>query len=557
MATFTGDVSVTNLATTDPVNGIDFVKIDALAVKGIDFALQPDKIQVREIRLTGLDATVLILLAGTNRQINVLTLLPPKPAGAAAASSNALGAFPIALGTLALDRAALHVLDRSIEPNLALDAQEVSGSVQDISSQPKGPATVDLHGRLGQFSPFSVTGTVDPLSRDISLDLAVSCKNIDLAAFTAYMEKYGGHPLKKGKLLLDLHYGVARRALSATNKIVVADLTLGPKNNSPDATHLPVKLGVALLKDRNGNIILDVPISGSLDDPNFRVAPIVWQVILNNLVKAATSPFSLLGAIVGGKGEELSYVDFAPGSSVLTPDEQAKIRKLEAALYERPTVNLEIAGAADPSADTAALARLQLQRRVQDLRARELAAATNAVPAVEAIHVEPADYPRLLQALYVQTFGTNDLAPAPASVAAVPPKRATIVPAGPRPQLVSIPVLVHHDFVKGGELLMRRASAAFREAKSIASAATPASAAPGPGPSTAEAAEVGRMEERLLADIRVSDDDLRELMQARARAVQTLLLESGKIPADRVAIVAPKPINRSVKGEARANFSLE
>src|SRR6185369_5536463 len=121
----------------------------------------------------------------------------------------------------------------------------------------------------------------------------------------------------------------------------------------PDATKLPVKLGVALLKDRNGRIEFDVPVTGRLDDPKFAVGPIIWHVVENLLLKAATSPFSLLGALVGGGGEELSFIEFAPGQSSVSDTETAKIEKLGKALYERPALNLEISGSADDSRDRA------------------------------------------------------------------------------------------------------------------------------------------------------------------------------------------------------------
>ena len=555
-ASFIGDVSVTNLATLDPVNRIGLAKLDALAVNGIDFAFQPNRARVREVRLTGLDTTVLV---ETNRQVNLLNLFPP-PAAGATVSTNAAGAFSIALETLALERASLHVLDRSIEPNCALDVSEISGDVKGLSTDDKGPATVKLAGRLGDFSPFSVTGTVDPLAKDISFDLAVSCKNLDLSGFTPYMQKYGGHKLQKGTLLLDLHYDVARRALAATNKITVANLTLGPKNNSPDAIPEPVKLGVALLKDRNGNIILDVPLSGRLDDPKFRVMPIVWQVIRQSIAKAAAAPFTLLGSLVGGsKGEELSYAEFPPGSAVLPAAEEAKIRKLGAALYERPALSLAIAGAVDPSADAAALARERLRRRLQELRAGELAASGGAAPAVDTNNIDAADYPRLVQALYAQTYGADGLpAPAPAR----PPKAVLAAQTGPQPELITTPIFAHREFRKGGEMMMQHASASSEAAESINPSPAPpqiasASTPPGQAPSASDAADLTRMEERLLADIRVSDDDLRDLEQGRARAVEKALLESGKVSADRVVILPAKTINRSAPGETRANFSVE
>ena len=147
-----------------------------------------------------------------------------------------------------------------------------------------------------------------------------------------------------------------------------------PRNDSTNATHLPVKLAVALLKDRNGQINLDIPISGRTDDPQFRIAPLILKVVVNLLVKAATSPFSMLGALVGG-GEELSYVQFTPGSAEISDPETQKLAKLVSALEQRPALNLEIAGSFDPEKDREALARLKLEQQIKVLRLRELAAA--------------------------------------------------------------------------------------------------------------------------------------------------------------------------------------
>src|ERR1039458_5733498 len=137
------------------------------------------------------------------------------------------------------------------------------------------------------------------------------------------MERYAGHPLNKGKLTMGLHYGIKQKQLKAENKFLIDHFTLGPRNDSTNATHLPVKLAVALLKDRKGQINLDIPLSGKTDDPQFAIAPLIFKVILNVIVKAATSPFSLLGALVGG-GEELSFVEFeAARAELLAPHRHA------------------------------------------------------------------------------------------------------------------------------------------------------------------------------------------------------------------------------------------
>ncbi len=351
---FAGDVSVKNLATADPVHDRDLIGFDALTVKGIKASYPEVKLQIEEVALVGLNASAII---DSNRQINLLSVVannavasndPPKAAALPAPASPPAPAPQMDLAALVIEKASFHFRDQSLEPQATFDLQELSGTIKGLSTQPKGPAAVDIRGNVDQFSPFTVSGTVDPLSKEISLNLAVSFKNVELTSMSPYMEKYGGYPLNKGKLLLQLNYDVARRKLAATNQVEVLDLTLGARNESTNATHLPVKLGIALLKDRTGKITLDVPVSGSLDDPKFKLVSVIWGVVENLLAKAATSPFTLLGKVLGGSEQDLSAVDFAPGEAVLAPPERAKMGQLAKALYERPALTLQIAGACAP-----------------------------------------------------------------------------------------------------------------------------------------------------------------------------------------------------------------
>ena len=175
---------------------------------------------------------------------------------------------------------------------------------------------------------------------------------------------------------MGLHYDINQKQLKAENKFRIDHFTLGPRNDSTNATHLPVKLAVALLKDRNGQINLDIPVTGRTDDPKFKLAPIIFKVVVNLLVKAATSPFSLLGALVGG-GEELSFVEFAARAGDIPEAEAQKLEKLVKALDRRPALNLEIAGSFDPEKDRDALARRKLEQQLKILRLQELPAPGN------------------------------------------------------------------------------------------------------------------------------------------------------------------------------------
>ena len=154
--------------------------------------------------------------------------------------------------------------------------------------------------------------------------------------------------------------------------MVLNQLTFGDKTNSPDATKLPVLLAVALLKDSRGNIDINLPISGSLDDPEFSVGGIVVRVVLNLVVKAVTSPFSLLASAFGG-GEELSYVEFAPGSAALTEDSQQRIDTLIKALTDRPGLKMDLSGRADPKTDMEGLRQAWIESKIRAAKAAAVA----------------------------------------------------------------------------------------------------------------------------------------------------------------------------------------
>jgi hypothetical protein len=429
---FEGDLSLTNFVTTDQALFKEFVKWDALNVTGINLDLQPNQLQVQEVKWRGLQTSVII---GPDHRPNLSTILPERAASAAPAPASTAapaqaGEFPVQLAALVLENAAFHFADESIEPHAIFDVEEFGGTVKGLSSQEQSTASVDLRGKVDAASPFAISGKVNPLAKDLQLDLAVAFTNTDLSAFTTYLEKYAGHPLNKGKLTMGLHYDISQMQLKAENKFLIDHFTLGPRNDSTNATHLPVKLAVALLKDRNGQIELDIPLTGRTDDPQFKIAPLVFKVVLNLIVKAATSPFSLLGALVGG-GEELSFVDFQPGRADIPDTEAQKLDKLVKALFERPAVSLEIAGSFDPEQDREALARLKLEQPLKILRLKELSEAGKPAPSLTVLQLEAAERERLVKQAFTE-LGTNQALVLEATTAATGTNTAA---AGPEPAL--------------------------------------------------------------------------------------------------------------------------
>lgn len=535
-----------------------------LTVDGIKFNLQPDSLHIDSVRFEGFVGNLLIT---SNKEINFATIVakptnaPALPAAVAAtdpeppkrpAKSPPQGPapFPITVDKFELADSAFRVKDASVQPPAEVEIQQVSGAVTGLSSDPKAAANVNLAGSVGDRSPMSITGRFNPLAGEPQLNLTVSNSNVQLSQFTPYMEKYTGHPLNRGRLSMTLHYDIHDKQLTAKNNIELDQLTLGPRQDNPTATDLPVKLGVALLKDSHGRISLDVPVSGRLDDPQFRVGPIIMKVIVNMITKAVASPFKLIGAAVGG-GEELSFLAFEPGTADFIEGETNKIAKLVKALNGRSGLSLDITASVDPKRDRNALARQMVHQQVKTARLEELAAVSQPQGDPNAIEIDPAEELRLLRAMIAEKFGTN-LNQAIGEMKAAMTNTASGAASGSQSSATDQKQKWYKKLSKTVMVPFQKKNspeaAARRQAKADAALLKEN---PELGALSADA-----MVLLLAAKVEVPPDDLLQLMKARAEAAHTALLSGGELTEDRVLLVAPKPLKEGYRGEARVELSL-
>jgi hypothetical protein len=251
---------------------------------------------------------------------------------------------------------------------------------------------------------------------------------------TPYAVRFAGYKIASGTLDADLHYKVDHAKLNADHQFVVDQLQLGDQVPSPHATKLPLRLAVALLKDRDGVIRIGLPVTGSLSNPQFRLGPLIGKALVHLLEKAVTAPFALLGRLAGG-GADINHVDFAPGSATLLPAAQSRVAALAKALAQRPQLQLQVPAVFAPDVDRPALARRQLRDELLALARSGVAArgghasrARRQAPAAAVGHEVlqlPAEHYRLLQAAYRNTFGPKAALPAPAQK--VPPFEPAIL----------------------------------------------------------------------------------------------------------------------------------
>jgi hypothetical protein len=237
------------------------------------------------------------------------------------------------------------------------------------------------------------------LGDDLFVDIKADFKDMDLSPVTPYAGKYVGYTIQKGRLSLNLQYLIVKRKLDSQNRVFLDQLTLGDKVESPEATKLPVRLAIALLKNRRGEIQLDLPVSGYIDDPKFSLGSIIIKILLNLLVKAATSPFALLGAMFGG-GEELSYLEFDYGGFTISEEGQKKLATMVKALADRPALKLEIEGHADMEKDRDGLRQYLFNKKIKAQKLKEMVKKGAAAIPVDEVTIEQAEYPNYLKMAY-------------------------------------------------------------------------------------------------------------------------------------------------------------
>jgi hypothetical protein len=355
---FTGEVASDSLRATDRKVNQDLVRWQRLDVRQIVYHSNPPSLTIQEIAARQPYARF-VLAADRTTNIQDVMLAPADTAQTPPPQQTA-----VALNTVSISRGILNFTDLSLSPNFTVSIENLGGTIKGLSSAQLARADVALEGRVDKYAPAEISGQINPLSDDAFTDITVKFHGIELTTFAPYAGKYAGYRIDKGKLSLDLHYKLSNRFLEASNHVVMDQLTLGERVDGPDVTSLPVKLAIALLKDRHGVIDLDIPVSGDLNDPKFKVMPLIIKVLVNLATKAVTAPFALLGSLFSS-GDDMSYVSFLPGVDSLDATQVPKLAGLVKALTERPALQLDIRGMASDSADGRALAAALVLRQIR------------------------------------------------------------------------------------------------------------------------------------------------------------------------------------------------
>ena len=407
--TYKGEASLTNLSSLDKGNAEDLIKWESLSFSDLNVGVTPFSIDIKGVSLTNFYTRVLITPDGKiNLQEIMKTEEPKKGPPPPSPPKQEKGVVPpkekdssknIKIGQVTLQGGRINLSDKSVKPEFSMSLSEIGGRISGLSAEENSTADVELRAKLNDYAPLEITGKINPLRDDLFVDIKASIKDLDLSPTTPYSGKYAGYNIEKGKLSFDLKYLIVKRKLDSQNNIFIDQFTFGDKVESPQATKLPVKLAVALLKNRKGEIKLDLPVTGSLDDPKFSVWGVILKILVNLISKAATSPFSLLGAAFGG-GEELSYIEFDYGSTAISEPNAKKVDTVVKALQDRPSLKMDIEGHVDMERDREGLKQFLFNRKVKAQKLNEMVKKGQPAIPVDEVKIEKQEYEKYLKMAY-------------------------------------------------------------------------------------------------------------------------------------------------------------
>jgi len=420
-ASYRGDATLGDVQLLDKLTLANFAKWRSLTAKGInaEYGAGVPKVRITALALSNFYSRVIL---NRNGKLNLTDLttspqslptsltqehpLSPAPAStpipAVSASTPASGQpipADIEIVQTTVQGGNVNYTDNFIKPNYTANLTEIGGRIGAVGTRSTQPADVLLEGKIDGSAPLNISGSVNPLAPMAFVDLKAKADGIELTHLTPYSTKYTGYPIVEGTMTLDVHYLLNQQKLTADNHIFIDQLTFGDHVDNPSATNLPLRLAVAILKDSKGQINVDIPISGSLSDPQFSLGGLILHAVMDLILKAVTSPFALLGSAFGHGAEDLGYIEFTPGYATITADSQNKLATVTKVLQDRTALRLGISGRVDPQFDTEGLRDAIVMQQIKAQKIKDLGGKAAAMDP-DSIEISKEEYDKYLERAY-------------------------------------------------------------------------------------------------------------------------------------------------------------
>ncbi len=398
---FTGNTKIADLLTRDQLKNKDFVKWENLTLNGIDVDFPANQYSAETLIINKPYARVVIRKDKTVNFGDIMITDKSKPKTAVNNAQTTAPKPKFKLGKIQVIDGSSDFADLSLILPFAAQIKSLDGGASGISSEQKSTVKVELKGNAYDLAPVDINGEISPYLGDYNV--TVNFTGMPMPLISSYMVQFAGYKVEKGKMSLELNYKVANKQLTASNSILIDQLELGEKVENPNAVSLPLELAVALMKDSDGKIKIDVPISGSLEDPQFSISHLVVDALVNAISKVVTSPFRALASLIGSE-QDLSTISFSAGDAVLHKQQISKLEDLAKALKTRPVLKLEIKGAAFQEQDWPAVSDDALYDQLKRIKAAEVNKKGGRKIRAEYVEISDQDYRRLMEQLFAEKF---------------------------------------------------------------------------------------------------------------------------------------------------------
>jgi hypothetical protein len=355
-----GNLAVAGFDLTQP-GGEHRLAWQRLDIGALNIDTDSRRVALDQVEWEALDASLLVDEQG--RGSGAQLLVPGDQAAGGQSGAQQDAGWSLTLGRLALTDGAVNFQDRSVSPVYRFSLAELSGDVTDIDTRRAGQSgRLQLNGKVDRYAPLSVKGNLGASQEKSRVAVELSLSGYEMTGLTPYTGRYLGYAVQSGQLNLDTSVQLTGSQLDSNSQIRANNFYLGDRVDSDEAIKAPLKLGMAVMRNSNGVVQLPVGISGDLSNPSVSVRGLIIKAITNVLVKAATSPFSVLAGLAGG--ENLEYIPYPAGVS--QPDEgtRQRLEKLAGVLASRPALKINMAGTSRPQADRRGLALQRLARRL-------------------------------------------------------------------------------------------------------------------------------------------------------------------------------------------------
>lgn len=529
---YEGSLNLSKLAFSEPNSETTYLGVDSMVIPELKFTAEPNRLDAVEVALF---KPLGELIIATDGSVNVTKWV--KSGGEAGKSSvlNATAsrggteAFPFRIGKMRIENGNMAFADYSLRPYFMTKIHEMKGTVMGLSSASNSQARVQLNGRVDQYGVAKIDGELSLYDPKRSTEVDMVFRNVEMNSLSPYAGKFAGRRIKSGRLSLDLKYKVKESKLVGDNKIIVDNLVLGERVESPDAVNLPLDLAITLLQDSKGRIDIGLPVTGDLDNPQFTIVPLIWKGIVNVIKKVLTAPFRALGGASGGEEKDFTTTAFEPGKAELPPPEKEKLKKLADLIKNKPQLKLVVQGQYSTQADGMEFKELAVRRAVAATRGAKLGPGEDPGP----LDFADSKTRDALEELYKERFGKAELEELRDGI-----RKGTIKPQMPEPD--------QGEQGKGGKRgRLRGLVDRFKIYKVI------------PGGMSSDESTMLAVEitARLMEAEPVSDESLRELAQARAKTIIREMETTNGITSNRLAAGEPEPAADG--GEPAAKLSLD